>query len=115
MALKNSEVTKYALYGPLSGIGIALPLSYLTVFQTEGLGWSAVLATTVLIAPRIIDFVLGISCGTIMSKVNMKNGRYRSWFMILRWVVALCIIVQFFDTKSLPLPLQILFIFVGYT
>ena len=115
MALKNSEVTKYALYGPLSGIGIALPLSYLTAFQTEGLGWSAVLATTVLIAPRIIDFDLGISCGTIMSKVNMKNGRYRSWFMILRWVVALSIIMQFLDTKSLSLPLQILFIFVGYT
>jgi Na+/melibiose symporter-like transporter len=115
MALKNSEVTKYALYGPLSGIGIALPLSYLTAFQTEGLGWSAVLATTVLIGPRIIDFVLGVSCGTIMSKVNMKHGRYRSWFMILRWVVAVSVIMQFFDTKALPLPLQIAFIFVGYT
>jgi GPH family glycoside/pentoside/hexuronide:cation symporter len=115
MALKSSEINKYALYGPLSGLGIALPLSYLTAFQTEGLGWSAVLATTVLIGPRIIDFILGVSCGTIMSKVNMKNGRYRSWFMILRWVVALSIIMQFLDTKALPLAAQILVIFVGYT
>jgi Na+/melibiose symporter-like transporter len=115
MALKNSEVTKYALYGPLSGIGIALPLSYLTAFQTEGLGWSAVMATTVLLAPRVIDFILGVTCGTIMSKVNMKWGRYRSWFIILRWVVAAAIILQFIDTKSAPLGIQILFIFLGYT
>jgi GPH family glycoside/pentoside/hexuronide:cation symporter len=115
MALKNSEVTKYALYGPLSAIGIALPLSYLTAFQTEGLGWSAVLATTVLIGPRIIDFVLGISCGTIMSKVNMKHGRYRSWFMILRWVVSISVVMMFIDTKALPLAVQVLLIFAGYT
>jgi GPH family glycoside/pentoside/hexuronide:cation symporter len=115
MALKNSEVNKYAIYGPLSGVGIALPLSYLTAFQTEGLGWSAVLATTVLIGPRVIDFILGISCGTIMSKVNMKWGRYRSWFIILRWVVALSVIMQFLDTKALPLWMQVACIFVGYT
>jgi GPH family glycoside/pentoside/hexuronide:cation symporter len=115
MALKNSEVTKYALYGPLSGVGIALPLSYLTAFQTEGLGWSAALATTVLIGPRIIDFILGIGCGTIMSKVSMKWGRYRSWFVILRWVVMLSVIMQFLDTKALPLAVQILVIFIGYT
>jgi Na+/melibiose symporter-like transporter len=115
MALKNSEINKYALYGPMSGIGIALPLSYLTAFQTESLGWSAVLATTVLIVPRIIDFVLGIACGTIMSRVTMKNGRYRSWFMILRWAVSLSILLMFFDTKAFPLALQILFIFAGYT
>jgi GPH family glycoside/pentoside/hexuronide:cation symporter len=115
MALKNSEINKYAIYGPLSGIGIALPLSYLTAFQTEGLGWSAVLATTVLIVPRIIDFILGVGCGTIMSKVNMRWGRYRSWFIVLRWVVAVSIIMQFFDTKALPLWLQVAFIFLGYT
>ncbi|MDR2517056.1 MAG: MFS transporter [Spirochaetaceae bacterium] len=114
MALKSSEINKYALYGPLSGIGIALPLSYLTAFQTEGLGWSAVLATTVLIAPRVIDFILGITCGTIMSKINMKWGRYRSWFVVLRWAVTASIVMQFLDTKALPLALQILFIALGY-
>jgi Na+/melibiose symporter-like transporter len=52
MALKTSEVMKYALYGPLSMIGMAA-VAYLTMFQTEGLGWSAALATTVLIFPKI--------------------------------------------------------------
>jgi GPH family glycoside/pentoside/hexuronide:cation symporter len=45
----------------------------------------------------------------------MRWGRYRSWFIILRWVVALSIIMQFFDTKSLPLWVQVAVIFIGYT
>jgi GPH family glycoside/pentoside/hexuronide:cation symporter len=115
MALKNSQVVKYSLYGPLSGIALALPMSYFTAFQTEGLGWTAALATTALLVPRAIDFIAGIICGSVVAKTNMKWGKYRSWFVVGSWVAFTGIVMMFLNTRSLPLPGQIAVSAVGYT
>jgi Na+/melibiose symporter-like transporter len=115
MALKNSEVIKYSLYGPLSGIALALPMSYFTMFQTEGLGWTAALATTVLMIPRIIDFIAGVTCGSIIAKTNMKWGKYRSWFIVGAWVAFAGIVMMFLNTRAIPLPGQIAVSALGYT
>jgi Na+/melibiose symporter-like transporter len=114
MALKNSEVVKYSLYGPFTAIGLALPMSYFTMFQTEGLGWTAALAATVLIVPRIIDFIGGVICGSVIAKTNMKWGRYRSWHLIGGWVVMAGVIMMFANTKGIPLPGQIAISATGY-
>jgi Na+/melibiose symporter-like transporter len=114
MALKNSDVVKYSLYGPLSGLGLALPMAYFTMFQTEGLGMTAALATTILIIPRIIDFVAGVLCGSVIAKTNMKWGKYRSWFMVGGWAVFLGIVMMFANTRGFPLALQIIICAVGY-
>jgi Na+/melibiose symporter-like transporter len=115
MALKNSEVVKYSLYGPLSGIALALPMSYFTAFQTEGLGWTAALATTVLLVPRAIDFIFGFIAGGVVAKTNLKWGKYRSWFVIGAWVVFAGMIMMFLNTKAIPLPGQIAVSALGYT
>jgi GPH family glycoside/pentoside/hexuronide:cation symporter len=115
MALKNSEVVKYSLYGPLSGIALALPMSYFTAFQTEGLGWTAALATTVLLIPRAIDFIFGFLAGVIVAKTNLKWGKYRSWFVLGAWVAFAGIVMMFLNTKSAPLPGQIAISALGYT
>jgi Na+/melibiose symporter-like transporter len=115
MALKNSEVIKYSLYGPLSGIALALPMSYFTAFQTEGLGWTAAMATTVLLIPRVIDFIAGVVCGGVVAKTNMKWGKYRSWFIVGAWIAFAGIIMMFLNTRSLPMPGQIIISGLGYT
>jgi Na+/melibiose symporter-like transporter len=114
MALKNSEVVRYSLYGPFAAIGLALPMSYFTMFQTEGLGWTAALATTVLIIPRIIDFIGGVICGSVIAKTNMKWGKYRSWLVVGGWVVMAGVIMMFFNSRALPLPGQIAVSATGY-
>jgi Na+/melibiose symporter-like transporter len=114
MALKNSEVVKYSLYGPFTAIGLALPMSYFTMFQTEGLGWTAALAATVLIVPRVIDFIGGVICGSVIAKTNMKWGKYRSWLLIGGWVVMAGVIMMFANTRGLPRPGQIAISATGY-
>jgi Na+/melibiose symporter-like transporter len=84
------------------------------MFQTEGLGWTAALATTVLIIPRIIDFIGGVICGSVIAKTNMPWGKYRSWLMIGGWVVMAGVIMMFFNAKALPLPGQIAISATGY-
>jgi Na+/melibiose symporter-like transporter len=96
------------------GIGLALPMSYFTMFQTEGLGWTAALATTVLIIPRIIDFIGGVICGSVIAKTNMKWGKYRSWFITGGWVIMAGVIMMFANTRALPLPGQIAVSATGY-
>jgi GPH family glycoside/pentoside/hexuronide:cation symporter len=115
MALKNSEVVKYSLYGPLSGIALALPMSYFTAFQTEGLGWTAALATTVLLIPRAIDFIFGFIAGGVIAKTNLKWGKYRSWFVVGAWVAFAGMVMMFLNTRSAPLPGQIAVSALGYT
>jgi GPH family glycoside/pentoside/hexuronide:cation symporter len=115
MALKNSEVVKYSLYGPLSGIALALPMSYFTAFQTEGLGWTAALATTVLLIPRAIDFIFGFIAGGIIAKTNLKWGKYRSWFVVGAWVAFAGMVMMFLNTRAAPLPGQIAVSALGYT
>jgi GPH family glycoside/pentoside/hexuronide:cation symporter len=115
MALKNSEVIKYSLYGPFMGIALALPMSYFTAFQTEGLGWTAALATTVLLVPRAIDFIFGFIAGGIIAKTNLKWGKYRSWFVIGAWVTFAGMVMMFLNTRSVPLPGQIAVSALGYT
>jgi GPH family glycoside/pentoside/hexuronide:cation symporter len=115
MALKNSEVIKYSLYGPLSGIALALPMSYFTAFQTEGLGWTAALATTVLLIPRAIDFIFGFIAGSVIAKTNLKWGKYRSWFVVGAWVAFAGMVMMFLNTRAIPLPGQIAVSALGYT
>jgi Na+/melibiose symporter-like transporter len=90
-------------------------MSYFTMFQTEGLGWTAALATTVLMVPRIIDFIFGVLCGSIIAKTNMKWGKYRSWFIVGAWVAFAGIVMMFLNTKAIPLPGQIAVSALGYT
>jgi GPH family glycoside/pentoside/hexuronide:cation symporter len=115
MALKNSEVVKFSLYGPLGGIGITMAMSYFTAFQTEGLGWTAALATTVLLIPRVIDFIGGVICGSVIAKTNFKWGKYRSWLLIGAWAAWAGVILMFFNTKALPMPAQVVISGLGYT
>ena len=115
MALKNSEVVKYSLYGPLSGIALALPMSYFTAFQTEGLGWTAALATTVLLVPRAIDFIFGFIAGGVIAKTNLKWGKYRSWFVVGAWVAFAGMVMMFLNTRAVPLPGKIAVSAMGYT
>jgi Na+/melibiose symporter-like transporter len=115
MSLKNSEVIRYSSYGLLTAITAALPMSYFTAFQTEGLGWTAALATTVLLIPRAIDFIFGFIAGGIIAKTNLKWGKYRSWFVVGAWIMFAGIVMMFINTRALPLPGQVAVSALGYT
>ena len=73
----------------------------------------AVVATTLLVA-RIIDFVIGVICGGIIEKVRMPWGKYRSWLLVLRWVIVFAIVCSFFDTSGWPMAFRIGVSFIGY-
>lgn len=112
--LTGKQVNKYGFYLFTSSLAAMIQMTYLTFFMTDKLKIDpAVVATTLLIA-RIIDFIIGVICGGIIEKVRMPWGKYRSWLLVLRWVIVFAIVCSFFDTSGWPMAFRIGVAFIGY-
>ena len=100
--LTQKEVNMYGFYTLASGLGNAVPMNYITMFMTDHLMISAAVVGTLLLVARIIDFAVSLAAGPIVQNSNLKWGKYRSWLLILRWVVFTGVCLQFVNTSALP-------------
>lgn len=89
-------------------------MNYITMFMTDHLLISAAVVGTLLLVARIIDFAVSLAAGPIVQNSNLKWGKYRSWLLILRWVVFAGVCLQFTNTSSLPLPIKLGVVAIGY-
>ncbi|MFZ7120134.1 MAG: MFS transporter [Eubacteriaceae bacterium] len=113
--LKKSVVNKYAFYGFGQAVGVMVPMTYISVFMTENLLMSAALMGTVLLVSRIIDFIFGVTAGGIIEKTKMKWGKYRSWLIVLKWVILIGVFLMFFDSSALHIAAKVTISIVAYT
>lgn len=112
--LTNSEVNKFGLYGFAQMLGIMVPMSYITIFMTENIMMSAALMGSILLVARIIDFIIAVLAGGIIEKSKFKNGKFRSWLIILRWTLLIGVFLEFANTTALPMAVSAAIVFVGY-
>ncbi len=112
--ITKKEIYTFALYQPLMFFGVMPPMIFINAFLTEQLLLSAAFVATFLLVARIVDFAIGLSAGGIITKSNMKNGKYRSFFMICRWTFLIGLLLQFTYTVSLPVVLRAAIVIVGY-
>ena len=112
--ITKKEIYTFALYQPLMYFGIMPPMVFLNAFLTEQLLLSAAFVATFLLVARFVDFAIGLSAGGIITKSNMKNGKYRSWFMICRWTFLAGLLLQFTYTGALPTVVKAVIVIIGY-
>ncbi len=113
-SLSSAQVNKYGFYLLTSSLAAMVQMTYLTIFMTDIIMIpTAVVASTLLIA-RIIDFLIGVICGGIIEKFRMPWGKYRSWLLVLRWVIIFSLVCSFFDTSSWPVAFRVGVSFIGY-
>lgn len=113
-SLSPSQVNRYGFYLLTSSLAAMVQMTYFTIFMTDMIGIpAAVVATTLLIA-RFIDLIIGILSGGIMEKVHLPWGKYRSWLLLLRWVIIFSLVCSFFDTSAWPLAFRVGVSFIGY-
>lgn len=113
-SLSPSQVNRYGFYLLTSSLAAMVQMTYFTIFMTDMIGIpAAVVATTLLIA-RFIDLIIGILCGGVMEKVHLPWGKYRSWLLLLRWVIIFSLVCSFFDTSAWPLAFRVGVSFMGY-
>ncbi|QSX08249.1 MFS transporter [Alkalibacter rhizosphaerae] len=92
----------FAFFQFCSVMAVTIPMMYLTFYLTESVGMSAALMGTVLLIARIVDFIIGLVSGGVVEKSRMRWGTYRSWLIILKYVVFIGVCLQFWNTSSLP-------------
>jgi GPH family glycoside/pentoside/hexuronide:cation symporter len=104
--LKTADVNKYAFYGFTSFLVSTMAGSYMQLFMTDNLLISAAMAAFILTLGRGIDFIACALTGAVMEKVRLREGKYRSWVNILRWVVLGAMIAMFLNTAGIPVGLR---------
>jgi GPH family glycoside/pentoside/hexuronide:cation symporter len=112
--LKTSDVNKYAFYGFASFLATMVPGGYLQLFMTDNLLISAALVASILTIARIIDFFICAVTGAIMEKTKMKGGKYRSWVVVLRWVILGSLIGMFINTSAIPVGARVAISLIAY-
>lgn len=112
--LSKSKINAYAFYGLATSIGIAVPMGYITIFMTENLKYSAALMGTTLLIARTIDFIVGLISGGIIQKANFRWGKYRSWMIMLRFVVYCGCVILFVDTSAFSTVPKMIITIIGY-
>ncbi len=112
--LTGAQVNKYGFYLFGSSTAAMIQMTYMTIFMTDYIGIPAAVVATTLLVARVLDLIIGIVSGGIIEKVHMRWGKYRSWLLILRWVIVFSLVCSFFDTGSWPLAFKVGVSFVGY-
>ena len=112
--ITKKEIYTFALYQPLMFFGIMPPMVFLNAFLTEQLLLSAAFVATFLLVARFVDFAIGLSAGGIITRSNLKWGKYRSWFMICRWTFLIGLFLQFVYTGALPNAAKAVIVIIGY-
>ncbi|WKY48943.1 MFS transporter [Eubacteriaceae bacterium ES3] len=108
------NVTRQTMYGFSSSLAVALQMTYITIFMTDGLLIPAAVMGTVLLAGRVIDFIIAVIAGGLIERIKMPWGKYRSWLLVFRWVILAGNILIFVNTANLALPIRLGIVLIGY-
>jgi GPH family glycoside/pentoside/hexuronide:cation symporter len=110
----NTEIVRYSMYSLASFLVATAMGSFLNIFITEKLLVGAAVMGTVLLIGRVVDLLVCTVSGAIIQGSNMKWGKYRSWIIILKYVIFAGYFFLFFNSSSLPFFVKMLFILTGY-
>jgi GPH family glycoside/pentoside/hexuronide:cation symporter len=110
----NSEVIKYSLYSLAMFLSVTVMGSFLNIFITEKLLVGAAVMGTVLMVGRIVDLLVCAVSGGIIQGSNMKWGKYRSWMVILKYVIFAGYVLLFMNSNIFPFGVKMVLILAGY-
>ncbi len=112
--LTGAQINGYAACNLSISFANMLQMSYLTIFMTDYVGIpTAVVATTLLVA-RFVDLLLSLVSGIMMERIRLPWGKYRSWLLLIRWIVVFSMVCMFFNTSTFPIAARVALAFIGY-
>jgi len=87
--------------------------SYIAFYMTERMLISAALMGVVMIIARGLDLALGLVCGAIIQKTQLKPGQYRFWLL---WAPVACGIgtTLLFINPNIPIAAKAVMVIIGY-
>lgn len=83
----NKDINKLTLQVFMQTVGSSMVMVYMNLFMTDYLMIAAATVSTALVIAKTIDLVFSVVAGPIMEKVRFKNGKYRPWLNIVKWLL----------------------------
>jgi GPH family glycoside/pentoside/hexuronide:cation symporter len=112
--LSESNVLQFAFFGAVSALILTVPSSLASFYLINDLAVNLAYAGVVLSVIAVLENLIRILSGVIIQKANMRWGKYRSWIVVLRWVIVFGSIVLFINTGAMPVFVRIFVFAFGY-
>ena len=114
--LPESKVLQFAAFGAASSIitTVAASVSMATFFLVNDLAVSLAVGGMILSFVGALEFFFKLSSGIFIQKANMRWGKYRSWIVILRWIIVIGSITLFINTQAMPVWVKVVVFSFGY-
>ena len=111
----KKEIWTMGSYSLLT-LSIMVGFMYLNTFATEVLKVPAATLAAALGVAKFLDFCFSLFAGVIIEKVKIgKTGKNQSWLYLGRWILAVMILAEVFNTSGAPLIVRIAVLSVSYT
>ena len=112
--LPESKVLQFASFGAASSIVTTAAASMATFFLVNDLAVSLTVGGMILSFMGALEFFFKLSSGIFIQKANMKWGKYRSWIVVLRWIIVIGSITLFVNTQAMPVWVRVAVFSFGY-
>ena len=97
----NKDINKLTLQVFMQTVGSSMVMVYMNLFMTDYLMIAAATVSTALVIAKTIDLVFSVVAGPIMEKVRFKNGKYRPWLNIVKWLLFISFTLTYLNTYEL--------------
>lgn len=111
----KKEIWTMGSYSLLT-LAIMVGFMYLNTFGTEVLKIQPGTLAAALGIAKFIDFIVSLLAGAIIEKVKIgSRGKNQEWLFVGRWILAVMILAEVFNTSAAPLMVRVAVIAVSYT
>ncbi len=113
-ALTQRNLVSFGFLLFTSSTGSFVQMMYLTLYMTDFLRIPPAMAAVIILAARVVDFIIRLFTDLIIDRVHFSWGKYRSWLLILRWVALGALFLEFWPFTGMPLGVRLLAVCLGF-
>lgn len=99
----SKDIKTLTLLVFMQTVGSSMVMTYMNMFMTDYLMIAAATVSTALVIAKTIDLIFSVCAGPLMEKVQFKEGKYRPWLNIIKWVLFISFTLTYLNTYELGL------------
>jgi len=90
---------------------VNMELVFFPAFLTDYAQFSLAIWSQIVLITSLADIVCSLAAGVILQRVTLRfGGKYRSWFLVGPWIIAVLFVLQFVKIGSDPVAAIIIIV-----
>lgn len=112
--LSELKILQYALFGAASALLLTIPNTTASFYLTNELAVDPIFVAPIFVVLVTLELAFRLFSGVIIQNTEMAWGKYRSWIVVLRWIIFAGSILMFIRTTALPYYVRIAIFALAY-